>query len=284
MPWVNFTVGGTQLRIDYFLGVDGLSLPMVILNALLTVLAVIGGWEKVRVKRIPGLDADPGGWCHGRISVLDLLLFFLFWEVDLAPMFLLIGIWGNQAIKHGMPGRIYSAWKFLLYTFFGSVFMLAGILLLYFTNVSNHGVATASMPYFATHFLNGYVNIFGVTMGLQLLTFLLIFLAFAVQNTDVSIPYVVAGCPYGCSTEVSVIWRWYTAENGCLWADSYLLHAASFWGECFRAVAGCTRGDQYHLWCGNLSCADGYEEAHRLFQCESHGYYPAGGRGGGAFD
>src|SRR5260370_35039099 len=86
---------------------------------------------------------------------LDLVLFFLFWEVELAPMFLLIGIWGYDTPRHGMPGRIYSAWKFLLYTFFGSIFMLAGILLLYF----KLGATTASMQFFSTHFLGGTVTI-----------------------------------------------------------------------------------------------------------------------------
>src|SRR5207244_1018137 len=113
----------------------------------------------------------------GVFMSLDLLRFFLFWEVELAPMFLLIGIWGADVIKHGMPGRVYSAWKFLLYTFFGSVFMLVGILILYF----NKGGQTASMQYFAMNFISGSVQLplIGVTMSLQLLTFLLIFLAFA---------------------------------------------------------------------------------------------------------
>ncbi len=105
-------------------------------------LAVIGGWEKMRVKEYLALLLLLEAGVMGVFMSLDLLLFFLFWEVELAPMFLLIGIWGNDTLKHGMPGRIYSAWKFLLYTFFGSIFMLAGILLLYFKMGGN----TASMP------------------------------------------------------------------------------------------------------------------------------------------
>src|SRR5437762_11880438 len=178
-PWINFTAGSITVKIDYFLGVDGLSLPMVILNALLTMLTVIGGWEKVRVKEYMALLLLLEAGVMGVFMSFDLLLFFLFWEVELAPMFLLIGIWGSDVIKHGMPGRIYSAWKFLLYTFFGSVFMLAGILILYFKS----GGATASMQYFSTHFLTGTVTIplIDVTMSLQLLIFLLIFLAFAIK-------------------------------------------------------------------------------------------------------
>ncbi len=171
LPWIDFTASNVRFKIDYFLGVDGLSLPLVILNALLSMLAIIGGWEKPRVKEYMALLLLLETGVMGVFLSLDLLLFFLFWEVELAPMFLLIGIWGYDTPRHGMPGRIYSAWKFLLYTFFGSIFMLAGILLLYF----KLGGTTASMQYFSTHFLSGTVTIplFGITMSLQLLTFLL---------------------------------------------------------------------------------------------------------------
>src|SRR5437763_1079886 len=142
--WIDFPAGSIHIKIDFFLGVDGLSLPMVILNALLTVLSVIGGWEKKRVKDYMALLLFLEAGVMGVFMALDFFLFFLFWEVELAPMFLLIGVWGSDTIKHGVPGRVYSAWKFLLYTFFGSVFMLAGIILLYVIK----GGATAGMPYF----------------------------------------------------------------------------------------------------------------------------------------
>src|SRR5947209_16664682 len=143
----------------------------------------------------------------GVFMAFDLLLFFLFWEVELGPMFLLIGIWGIETIKHGMPGRVYSAWKFLLYTFFGSVFMLMGILLLYFANINNHGAATASMQYFSMHFLNSPIQIplIGVTMSLQLLTFLLIFLAFAVKIPMFPFHTWLPDAHTDAPTEVSVI-------------------------------------------------------------------------------
>ncbi len=207
LPWIDLKSGALEFKIDYFLGIDGLSLPMVILNAFLTLLAIIGGWEKVRVKEYMALLLILEAGVMGVFLAIDLLLFFLFWEVELAPMFLLIGIWGTEAIKHGMPGRIYSAWKFLLYTFFGSVFMLIGILVLYFTNIDNHGPATASMVYFSTHFFNGAVQIplIGVTMSLQLLTFLLIFLAFAIKIPMFPFHTWLPDAHTDASTEVSVI-------------------------------------------------------------------------------
>jgi NADH-quinone oxidoreductase subunit M len=203
LPWINFTTDSFTFRINYFLGVDGLSLPMVILNALLTLLAIVGGWKKPRVKEYMALLLLLETGVMGVFMSLDLLLFFLFWEVELAPMFLLIGIWGSDVIKHGMPGRIYSAWKFLLYTFFGSAFMLAGILLLYFKS----GGSTASMQYFSMHFLTGTVTIplIGVTMSLQLLIFLLIYLAFAVKIPMFPFHTWLPDAHTDAPTEVSVI-------------------------------------------------------------------------------
>ncbi len=203
VPWLDFTLGTganpLHLRIDYFLGVDGLSLPMVILNALLTMLAVIGGWEKVNVKSYLALILLLEAGVMGVFMALDILFFFLFWEVELAPMFLLIGIWGNEAIKHGMPGRIYSAWKFLLYTFFGSVFMLAGFLLLYFTQRSGN------MPYLAQHLIGGTTTIFGISISLQLLTFLLVFVAFAVKIPMFPFHTWLPDAHTDAPTEVSVL-------------------------------------------------------------------------------
>jgi NADH-quinone oxidoreductase subunit M len=203
LPWIDFNIGAVRLKIDYFLGIDGLSLPLVVLNALLTMLAVIGGWEKKRVNEYMALLLLLEAGVMGVFMALDLLLFFLFWEVELAPMFLLIGIWGAEVIKHGMPGRIYSAWKFLLYTFFGSVFMLAGILLLYFTK----GGMTASMQYFSINFITGSVQVplIGVTMSLQLLTFLLIFVAFAVKIPMFPFHTWLPDAHTDAPTEVSVI-------------------------------------------------------------------------------
>ncbi len=199
LPWIDFKASNVHFKIDYNLGVDGLSLPMVILNALLTMLAIVGGWEKARVKEYMALLLLLETGVMGVFISLDLLLFFLFWEVELAPMFLLIGIWGSDVVKHGMPGRIYSAWKFLLYTFFGSIFMLAGILVLYF----QLGGTTASMQYFSTHFLTGVGPIFGWSW--QLLTFLLIFLAFAIKIPMFPFHTWLPDAHTDAPTEVSVI-------------------------------------------------------------------------------
>ena len=203
IPWINFNAGSFHFNIDYFVGIDGLSLPMVVLNALITMLAIIGGWEKPRVKEYLALILLLETGVMGVFVSLDLFLFFLFWEVELAPMFLLIGIWGNEAIKHGVPGRIYSAWKFLLYTFFGSVFMLAGFILVYVQS----GGTTARLDLLSTHLLVGNVQIplIGVSASLQLVAFLLVFTAFAVKIPMFPFHTWLPDAHTDAPTEVSVI-------------------------------------------------------------------------------
>ncbi len=199
VPWISFNAGTTRFSVSYFLGVDGLSLPLVILNAMLTMLAVIAGWKKDRVKDYLALMLFLEAGVMGVFMSLDIFLFFLSWEVELAPMFILIGVWGSNVVKHGVPGRVYSAWKFLLYTFFGSVFMLAGFILLYFTQGSS------DMQYLSQHLISGTINVLGITLGLQLLTFLLVFTAFAVKIPMFPFHTWLPDAHTDASTEVSVI-------------------------------------------------------------------------------
>ena len=116
-----------SFNIAYILGVDGLSLPMVILTALLCFICVFVSWNTS--KAVKGYFAlflllDTG--IVGVFLSLDFFLFYVFWEVMLLPMYFLIGVWGG-------PQREYAAIKFFLYTLFGSVLMLVGILGLYFS-------------------------------------------------------------------------------------------------------------------------------------------------------
>ena len=116
-----------SLNISYILGVDGLSLPMVILTGLLFFIGVFVSWtiEKA-VKGYYALFLLLNMGVMGVFLSLDFFLFYVFWEVMLLPMYFLIGMWGG-------PQREYAAIKFFLYTLFGSVLMLIGILGLYFT-------------------------------------------------------------------------------------------------------------------------------------------------------
>ncbi len=124
--WEEFRAWIPQPPIHYHLGVDGLSLFLVLLTTLLTPISILASWKSID-QRVKGfficlLVLETG--VIGVFVSLDLFLFFLFWEMMLIPMYFLIGIWG-----HGR--RIYAALKFVLYTMFGSILMLVAILWLY---------------------------------------------------------------------------------------------------------------------------------------------------------
>src|SRR5206468_11863236 len=122
---------------EYFVGVDGFSSLMVMLATMFGCIAILSSWtaitERVKEYYVFLLILQTG--MVGAFISLDFLLFFLFWEVMLVPMYFLIGIWGSDR-------RLYSAIKFFLYTLVGSVIMLLGILALYFYNHSLTGIYT----------------------------------------------------------------------------------------------------------------------------------------------
>jgi len=120
VPWI------PSLGATYYLGVDGLSLPLVILTTLLTLLCVVYSWRvDMRPKEYMILFLILETGLVGVFLALDFILFYVFWEVSLVPMFFIIGIWGG-------PRRVYAAIKFFLYTLVGSLAMLLGILIVYF--------------------------------------------------------------------------------------------------------------------------------------------------------
>jgi len=115
-----------QLGMQYYLGVDGLSIPLIILSTLIMAISILYSFVvSKRTKEYFILMLAMGSAMVGVFMALDYILFYIFWEVGLIPMYFLIGIWGGHR-------REYAAIKFFLYTFFGSVFMLLGILGLYF--------------------------------------------------------------------------------------------------------------------------------------------------------
>jgi NADH-quinone oxidoreductase subunit M len=124
--------------ISYKLGIDGISLLLVLLTTFLTILCILCSWTAItsRVKEfmISFLFLETG--MIGALVALDLILFYVFWEVMLIPMYLLIGVWGDP------KRRIYAAIKFFLFTMAGSVLMLVAILALYFLNQKATGVST----------------------------------------------------------------------------------------------------------------------------------------------
>src|SRR5438132_10913023 len=118
-----------RFNIDYYLGTDGISLPLVLLTTVISFLAMIASWNIERFVRaycMLFLILETG--MIGTFLALDFFLFYIFWEVMLLPMYFLIGVWGG-------PRREYAAIKFFLYTLLGSVFILIALLGFYFTDI-----------------------------------------------------------------------------------------------------------------------------------------------------
>ena len=156
---------------QYYLGVDGLSLPMVILTTFLGFVSVFISWkvsERTREFFIWILLLETG--ILGVFMSLDLLLFFLFWEVELIPMYMLISIWGTPP---PLGRKEYSATKFVIYTLFGSAFMMAGILVLYFSTPAPHTFDMVAIATGGLGWLQPVMPLAGI--------FFLIFTAFAVK-------------------------------------------------------------------------------------------------------
>jgi len=120
IPWIE------RFNINYHLGVDGISVLFVLLNSFITILVVIAGWSVIetRVAQYYAAFLVLSGLLNGVFAALDAMLFYVFFEATLIPMFLIIGIWGG-------PNRVYAAVKFFLYTLFGSLLMLVAMLYLY---------------------------------------------------------------------------------------------------------------------------------------------------------
>ena len=112
--------------VKYALGVDGISMPLIVLTTLINIIVVISAWDviKDRTALYLGSFQVMTGLMVGVFSALDAILFYIFFEATLIPMFLIIGIWGG-------PRRVYATIKFFLYTFLGSVFMLVALIYLY---------------------------------------------------------------------------------------------------------------------------------------------------------
>ena len=155
IPWID------AFSARYHLGIDGISMPLIILTTFTTVLVVLAGWQVIQDKTAQYMAAFliMEGLMIGVFAALDAVLFYVFWEAMLVPMFLIIGIWGG-------PNRVYATIKFFLYTFFGSVFMLVALIYMY--------LKSGSFSILDFHMLP-------MSMTEQVLIFIAFLLAFAVK-------------------------------------------------------------------------------------------------------
>ncbi|HUL42621.1 MAG TPA: NADH-quinone oxidoreductase subunit M [Burkholderiales bacterium] len=155
-PWIE------RFNAHYHLGIDGISLLFILLNSFMTLLVVIAGWRVIqtRVAQYMAAFLIMAGLLNGMFSALDALLFYVFFEGMLIPMFLIIGVWGG-------PDRVYAAVKFFLYTLLGSLLMLVAFIYLYNASGGSFEIL-------------GYYNL-PLSFTEQILIFIAFFLSFAVK-------------------------------------------------------------------------------------------------------
>ncbi len=162
MQFVEFHGWIQRFNINYHLGVDGISVLFILLNSFFTVIVVMAGWKVIekRVAQYMAAFLVMSGIVNGVFAALDSILFYVFWEAMLIPMFLIIGMWGG-------PNRIYATIKFFLYTLLGSLLMLVALIYLY--NLTNGSFA-----------IQDFHNV-AIPMSAQIFIFVAFFLAFAVK-------------------------------------------------------------------------------------------------------
>jgi len=151
-----------SFNIHYHLGVDGIAVPLILLTSFTTVIVVLAGWEviKTRIAQYNAAFLIMSGLMIGVFSAIDAILFYVFWEAMLIPMFLIIGVWGG-------PNRVYATIKFFLYTLVGSLLMLVAFIYLFIqTNYSFALVDYYQLP---------------MSLDVQILIFLAFFAAFSVK-------------------------------------------------------------------------------------------------------
>lgn len=158
-----------HFNIHYHLGVDGISMLFILLNSFFTVIVVIAGWQVIekRVAQYMAAFLVMSGLINGVFAALDAMLFYVFWEAMLIPMFLIIGVWGG-------PNRVYAAVKFFLYTLLGSLLMLVAFLYLYMHSAQYSPTGTGSFSILDYHQLP-------IPLDAQILIFIAFFFAFAVK-------------------------------------------------------------------------------------------------------
>lgn len=167
----NFANGGFQFQegfswipafnINYHLGVDGIAVPLILLTSFTTIIVIIAAWEVIekRVSQYMASFLIMSGLMIGVFSTLDAILYYVFWEAMLIPMFLVIGIWGG-------PNRVYATIKFFLYTLLGSLLMLVAFIYLFLKTGSFEIIDFYNFP---------------MALNVQILIFLAFFAAFAVK-------------------------------------------------------------------------------------------------------
>ena len=260
-----------RLQIEYFLGVDGVSVPMVILTALISFIAVFASWnidKALKGYMVMLLLLDTG--MMGVFVSLDFFLFYVFWEVMLLPMYFLIGVWGG-------PRREYAAIKFFLYTLVGSVLILLAMIALYFsvtvldpaTGEKLHTFNMLAMMNPANFEPGSLLAGFGTQM--RTLAYLALFIGFAIKVPIFPFHTWLPDAHVEAPTAISVILAGVLLKMG-----TYGLIRISFpiFPELAAEICICTGNFciyQYCIRCIMRNGAKRFQETYRLLQHKSYG-------------
>ena len=243
----------------YTLGIDGISLLMVMLTTVLGAIAVLSSWTAIRKREkefyILMLMLQTG--MLGVFMSLDFVLFYVFWEVMLVPMYFLIGVWGSER-------RLYAAIKFFLYTLAGSVLMLLGILAIYFS-IHTFDIRTILA---APHSL--------FTVEMQRWLFWAFFFAFAIKVPMFPFHTWLPDAHTEAPTAGSVILAGVLLKMGTYGFIRFSVPMFPDATDGFPAHHDRALADWNYLWSAGVHDAEGHEEADRLFIGEPHGVLHAG--------
>lgn len=208
LPWISLNLGNAgRMQVDYFVGIDGISVLMLVMTAVVMVIAVLASWEiKQNLKGFFALFLMLDMAVAGVFCALDFFLFYLFYELMLLPLYFLIGMWGGVR-------REYAAIKFFLYTLFGSVFMLLIMVGLYLSvtdpGTGHHTFNLISMMNSANYTegsvfsLASHQTLFGIPA--RVLGFVVIFIAFAIKVPVVPLHTWLPDAHVEAPTPVSII-------------------------------------------------------------------------------
>lgn len=208
ISWIRLDLGSIgKLEIDYLLGIDGISMPFLVLSALVMFVATLASWEiKNNLKAFFALLLLLNTAIMGVFCALDFFLFYIFYELMLLPLYFLIGMWGGVR-------REYAAIKFFLYTLFGSVFMLLVIIGLYFSVLNpatgNHTFNMILMMdpanYLGGSIFSSIANQHLLGISARLLAFIVLFIAFAIKVPIVPLHTWLPDAHVEAPTPVSII-------------------------------------------------------------------------------
>ena len=276
----DYGASGLQFQLDtswipaidarYHVGIDGISLPLFVLTFVLSFLCAIYSWRVVpkpgKTKAFIGLMLLLETGMAGTFIAFDLILFFVFWELVLVPMYFLIGIWGSA-------NREYAAIKFFLYTLFGSVFMLLGFLAMFFSSDIGGGAHT-----FDIITLQQYAASGGFSQGFQLVVFAAVGLGFAVKVPMWPFHTWLPDAHTEAPTIGSVLLAGVMLKMGGYGFIRIALPILPYGAQKYAPVDRPARGDRDRLRGARVPGAEGPQTADRVQLGGPHGVRDAGDR------